>query len=294
MIEVSNVVSAGTRAAMSTSTPPAVETSDVTIVVATRNRPEQLARTVARHRAPVVVVDNASDEPVRVPGATVIRLAENRGAAARNSGAQRAGTPYVAFADDDSYWEPGALARAVQIFEAHPRAVLLAARVRVGPGAREDPVSQAMAAAPLGTPPGAAGPAVLGFLACAIVVRRDAFLAAGGFEPRFLIMGEEELLAMDLAARGGELSYVAELVVRHLPETAGRDPLGRRRLAARNRVLTALLRRPAGVAGRVAVREISRDVALFPDIVRHLGWALRNRRRLPADVEAAVRRLATT
>jgi N-acetylglucosaminyl-diphospho-decaprenol L-rhamnosyltransferase len=37
----------------------------------------------------------------------VVRLGENRGAAARNEGVRRAGTPYVAFADDDSYWTDG-------------------------------------------------------------------------------------------------------------------------------------------------------------------------------------------
>ena len=68
-----------------------------------------------------------------------------------------------------------------------------------------------------------AGPAVLGFLACAVVVRRDAFLAAGGFQPRLHVYGEEALLAMDLAAAGWLLSYAPELTVRHLPRPAGRD-----------------------------------------------------------------------
>jgi len=108
-----------------------IETDEVTVVVATRNRLERLAETVPHHRAPVVVVDNASDHIADVPGVDLVRLGTNRGAAARNVGVRRARTPYVAFADDDSYWTPGALARAAELMRAHPRAGLLAARVLV-------------------------------------------------------------------------------------------------------------------------------------------------------------------
>src|SRR3954447_10748489 len=97
--------------------PETVETDDVTIVVATRNRPEQLARTICRHRAPVIVVDNGSDRPIRLPGVDVVRLEAHIGAAARNIGAERARTRYIAFADDDSYWTPGSLARAAALLD---------------------------------------------------------------------------------------------------------------------------------------------------------------------------------
>ena len=267
------------------------ETDEVTVVVATRNRADRLAETMAHHRAPVIVVDNASDEPVRAPGADVVRLDVNRGAAARNVGVQRAQTPYVAFADDDSYWAPGSLARAARLFRAHPRAALLTGEVRVGPAGRLDPVSEAMAAAPLGVPPGGAGPSVLGFLACAAVVRRDAFLAAGGFQPRLFVYGEEALLAMDLTAAGWQLSYVPSLLVRHLPEQDGRDPRGRRRLETRNRVLTALLRRPPAVVAGTVADALRADPAALPGVLRQTPWALRHRRRLPDPVEQALRRL---
>ena len=269
-----------------------VETDEVTVVVATRNRADRLRETFPHHRARTILVDNGSDEPPPVfPDVDLVRLGENRGAAARNVGVERATTPYVAFADDDSYWTPGSLARAAALLREHPRAALLSARVLVGPTQREDPVSAAMAASPLGTPPGAAGPSILGFLACAIVVRRDAFLAAGGFQPRLFVYGEEALLAMDLAAAGHELSYVDALTVRHLPLPAGRDNGARARIEARNRVLTALLRRPVPVVARTlagAVRENPRGAA---DAVRQLRWVLRHRRPLPPEVEADLRRL---
>lgn len=57
--------------------------------------------------------------------------------------------------------------------------------------------------------------------------------------------GEEALLAMDLAAAGWNLAYVPELVAHHLPAPDGRDPRARRRVKARNQVLTAASRCPA-------------------------------------------------
>jgi hypothetical protein len=48
-----------------------IETDEVTIVVATRKRPGRLTETAAHHRAPLIVVDNASDESVQLAGADV-------------------------------------------------------------------------------------------------------------------------------------------------------------------------------------------------------------------------------
>jgi GT2 family glycosyltransferase len=275
------------------------ETREVTVVVATRNRRERLMDTLPRHRARVFLVDNGSDDggPDAIerafPHVTVVRLGENRGAAARNVGVELAPTPYVAFADDDSYWAAGSLRRAADLLRAHDRVGLLSARVLVGPEARVDPVSKAMAAAPLGTPPDGPGPTVLGFLACAVAVRRDAFLAAGGFNPKLHVYGEEDLLAMDLAAAGWRLSYAPELTVRHLPLPAGRDNRARRRIETRNRVLTALLRRPPRVVARTAVSAWREDPAAVADAAWLLPWALHHRHPLPPQVERALRALSS-
>ncbi|MGW5673441.1 glycosyltransferase family 2 protein, partial [Micromonospora sp. NPDC003776] len=188
----------------------------------------------------------------------------------------------------------GALARAAELLRRHPRTGLLTGEVRVGPQERRDPVSAAQARAPLGTAPGAPGPTVLGFLACAVVLRRAAYQQVGGFAERLGTYGEEALLAMDLAAAGWQLAYVPELVAHHLPAPDGRDPLARQRVEARNRVLTAALRRPASVVRR-AVAQAWRDPAGRAgvyDAARELGWVLRQRRRLPAAVEAALSTVA--
>ncbi|MEU8661996.1 glycosyltransferase family 2 protein, partial [Actinoplanes philippinensis] len=77
----------------------ATETDRVTVVVATRDRRERLLETIPEHRAPVILVDNASTDgsPETIsdtfPAVDVVRLGENRGAAARNDGVRRARTP---------------------------------------------------------------------------------------------------------------------------------------------------------------------------------------------------------
>ncbi|MEH0846321.1 glycosyltransferase [Micromonospora sp. CPCC 205711] len=257
---------------------------DVTVVVATRNRREQLLDVLSRHPGPVIVVDNGSEDgtaeavATAFPEVRVVALAANRGAgAARNIGVALARTPFVAFADDDSHWAPGALDRAAEILREHPRTGLLTARVLVGREGRPDPICAEMAGAPLGAPPGAPGPSVLGFLACAVVLRRAAFTAVGCFAERLGTYGEEALLAMDLAAAGWQLAYVPELVVHHLPLPAGRDARARRRMEARNAVLTAALRRPPRVVRDVVARtwrDRERRAGLL-EAARELPWVAR-------------------
>ncbi|MDL4812974.1 glycosyltransferase family 2 protein [Actinomadura opuntiae] len=271
--------------------------SDVTIVVATRDRADELRRSLARHTAPVIVADNASADGTaqvaEAAGARVLRLPRNLGAAARNAGAREAVTRYVAFADDDSWWAPGSLERAVRILDAHPRTALLAARVLVGERERPEPVSEEMARSPLGRPDGLPGPAILGFLACSVVVRRDAFLDAGGFSDVLHFGGEEELLALDLAAAGWGLAYAPELVVHHHPSAAGRDPAARRRREVRNRLLTAWLRRPLPALARAAAASLGSPDgrAGLADAARALPALARARRPVPPAVEAARARL---
>ena len=50
------------------------------------------------------------------------------------------------------------------------------------------------------------GPRILGFVACGAVVRRAAFREAGGFDAVVHFAGEEERVAIDLAAAGWGLA----------------------------------------------------------------------------------------
>jgi GT2 family glycosyltransferase len=278
----------------------------VSVVVATRNRRDELLGTLRRLSepgVPVIVVDNGSTDgtaqAVRdtFPDVQVLALPDNLGARGRNVGAQAARTPYVAFSDDDSWWAPGALQRAADVLDAHPRLAVLAARPLVGAQEREDPMAAALAASPLGRPPGAPGPSVLGFLACAAVVRRDAFLAVDGFNELIFHIGEEMVLAIDLAARGWELAYVDDVVAHHHPSSTRSDPAARRRQELRNGLLMALLRRPWSVSLprtlRLAMASFRDPVArsALVSVLRLLPAVLRARTPPPMGVENQLRLL---
>lgn len=282
----------------------ATDGAGVTVVIVTRDRRDGVLHVLGRladRACEVVVVDNASSDgtaaAVRAahPDVRVLVLARNVGAFGRTLGARLARTPYVAFADDDSWWAPGSLERAADLLDAHPRTALLAARVLVGPEEREDPLTGALAGSPLPRPAAAPGPAILGFLACAAVVRREPFLACGGFDGVVRFVGEEERVALDLAAGGWDLFYVDALVVHHHPRRP--DAAARRARVARvvrGRVLTALMRRPwrqVLVEVRAAVRTGGpglRGLALaLPDAPA----ALVRRRTVPPGLERQLRRL---
>jgi hypothetical protein len=148
----------------------------------------------------------------------------------------------VAFADDDSWWEPGALRHAAGLFADEPRLGLLHARLLVGPDGREDPLCRLLAAGP--REPGAAGPTVTGHLACAVVVRREAYLEAGGYHRLMGVGGEERLLALDLAAAGWHQWYVDEVVAWHRPSPIRESGAERDARVRRNDLLTTWLRLP--------------------------------------------------
>jgi GT2 family glycosyltransferase len=284
-----------------TSPPSAGPTSDVTVVVASQNRRDNLLATLPRHEAPVVLVDNASTDgtaqAVREahPEVGLLALDRNHGAHGRTLGVERAGTPFVAFADDDSWWAPGHLARAVEIMRAHPRLAVLNARILVGPEERLDPVCAEMAGSPLGTAPDLPGPSLLGFIACGAIVRTEAFGAAGGFDPVVRFPGEEERLALDLAAAGWGLAYVDEVTVHHHPSPLRHAP-GRRQAAIwRSRVLTAVMRHSAGdVVGALGAAARSGRPGLegLARAVPDLPAAVRRRRPIPPAVRADLRVLA--
>jgi len=267
----------------------------VTVVVASMDRREELLASLPRHEAPVVLVDNASTDGTveavreRLPHVEVVPLPANRGAAARTLGAARATTPYVAFADDDSWWAPGSLARAVELLDASPRAALLNARILVGTSERLDPVCDLLATSPLGTEPDLPGPSLLGFIACAAVVRRDAFLSVGGFDDVVVFPGEEERVALDLVTDGWGVAYADELVIHHHPSPV-RDGAERRRARiTRAALLTAVMRRPWPVVvarARAAWSAGGPERAGLRAALADVPAALRARRPVPAAVEA--------
>lgn len=281
--------------------------SGIGVVIATRDRADRLAHTLRRltalPEAPrIAVVDNASTDHTRTtvsalfPHVRLVTLPGNYGPAARNAGVRVLGNEniaYIAFSDDDSWWEPGALATAARLLDDHPRLGLLAARTRVGRLDTEDPLNAELSASPLGSAPDLPGTEVLGFLGCAAVVRRTAYLQVGGYHPLLFIGGEETLLAYDLAARGWGVSYCPQVVARHDPAPSPRP--GRGAVLLRNELLTAWLRRPLPLALR-RTRALAARARYQPDARRALAGALlrmpavlRARTPLPPRTEVAAR-----
>jgi len=279
----------------------------VAVVMITHNRVQEVMRSLDNlGRMPenprIVLVDNGSRDGTasvvaeRFPKVEVIHLKENLGASARTIGVRHVDAPYVAFCDDDTWWEAGSLHAAADLFDGRSRLAVLTARVLVGPENQEDPVCTLLAESPLAREPEMPGPALLGFLAGASVIRRSAFLKAGGFEPRFFIGGEEELLAADLAADGWWLCYASGLVVHHYPSRQ-RDASGRRDTMTRNALWFAWMRRPMPVAIRKTWQTVwhepwsGKTWRVLAETVRGLPWALRQRRVLPPRVEQGLRLL---
>ena len=245
----------------------------------------------------MVVVDNGSTDGTaaavreRFPGMELIASPNNLGAVGRNLGVARLDTPYVAFCDDDTWWEPGSLATAADVLDAHPRLAVLTARIVVEPSGTEDPIVPELRDSPVRGADWLPGPALGSFLAGASVLRRDAFLEVGGFSERLWLGGEEELMAGDLAAAGWELCYLPALTVHHQASRA-RDPHRRRRDGIRNTLWTTWLRRPVRPALRRTLellRTVPRDRVSARGLVAAVGgipWVVRERRVLPPHAEA--------
>ncbi|MFC9909725.1 glycosyltransferase family 2 protein [Streptomyces sp. NPDC059862] len=273
-----------------------------TVVVITRDRRAELLRTLRilrelPERPRVVVTDNGSRDGTaeavaqHFPEVLLLRPGRNLGAVGRNLAVRQVRTPYVAFCDDDTWWEPGSLRRAADLLDAHPALAAVTARIVVEPSGEEDPVVAELRDSPLAGPDWLPGPALGSFLAAATVLRADAFRAVGGFHPGLWIGGEEELLATDLLRLGYWLSYVPELTIHHAASPV-RDSTGRRILGLRNTLWFTWLRRPWPSALRrtwYLLRTVPRDRAsarAFARAAAGLPWVLRQRDPVPADLEA--------
>jgi GT2 family glycosyltransferase len=245
-------------------------------------------------------VDNGSGDDIRevlarFPDVDAVLLPRNIGAAARNVGLRRASTPYVAFCDDDGWYDREGLRAAVTLLDTHPRLGLVNARILVGEQQRLDVISAEMAASPVPERAGIAGAVLLSFMAGAAIVRRAAYLEAGGYDQRFFIGGEEETLAVKMVRLGWQLRYVPGVVLHHRPSRANAGSL--RHVGLRNTVVNAWLHRPA----RSALRWTAFSLADAPKnldylrgvglILRAVPWIARERSQMPKALDADLRLL---
>jgi GT2 family glycosyltransferase len=146
------------------------------VVIITRNRRKELPHCLERmtsvpERPQILVVDNGSTDgtsaavAAHFPAVTLLRSPHNLGAIGRNHAVWRLHTTYVAFCDDDTWWEPGALRDAADVLDAHDSLASVTGRIVVEPGGHDDPIVQELSGSPVSAPGWLPGPALLGILA---------------------------------------------------------------------------------------------------------------------------------
>ena len=201
--------------------PSVVPAPRVSVVIPTRNR--RVGELACSLPMPdeVIVVDDGSDPPLEVAiGSEQLRVLRHdspRGpAAARNTGWRAATGEVVVFLDSDCAPRQGWLGPLLAHF-LDPRVVAAAPRIRATAGdnvlERYDATRSPL---DLGDEPArvAAGTRVSYVPTAALVVRRDALEAAGGFDEDMLY-GEDVDLVWRLAAGGGRVRYEPSSVVDH-------------------------------------------------------------------------------
>lgn len=125
-------------------------------------------------------------------------------AAKRNIGLRNAGTPVVAFTDDDCLAEPDWLAKGLRHLEGHPDEIGVQGRIHV-PSAQVDHPNYGETARlvrPL-------------YQTSNIFYRTQELLAAGGFDERFAFQREDVEMGFRLTALGHRIGYCEEAVVVH-------------------------------------------------------------------------------
>jgi GT2 family glycosyltransferase/O-antigen/teichoic acid export membrane protein len=183
----------------------------------------------------LIVVDNASGDGTAAaleetfPRVRVLPQAENLGfARAANLGARAAGGERLFFVNSDSLARPGSLQRMAEFLDAHPEVAAAVPRLVYRDGTIQPNVSR------MPTPRSIAVEYLLGRIgdpyglieltepvpveACsgaALLIRAEAFWAAGGFHEEYFMYVEDVELCRRLAEQGGSLYYVPDAVMVH-------------------------------------------------------------------------------
>jgi GT2 family glycosyltransferase len=174
----------------------------------------------------IVVDDGSADETAaivarRFPQVTLISQGNAGSPVARNRGVEAASGEYIAFLDDDDEWLPGKTRTQMGAFAENPEAALTIASAHIE-------------GLPEAAPPadGALQPLrfreifpVVGFhYGCSgWVIRRDAFVAAGGFRPHLRRSQDTELL-WRLALAGQSIWRVMAPLYTYYPGLRRRSP----------------------------------------------------------------------
>ncbi len=185
--------------------------SRATLVIPTRDRLRRLEKSLRRigdtpgPDVEVVVLDNFSEVPLEpklqkeFPDVRVIRLSENLGAAARNTGVEKARSETIIMLDDDSVPLAGTVEALIEALQ-NPALGVAACLVTLPDERFEEGGSPFV---PIG---------------CGMAMRRGDFLRLGGFPPVYGTYVEEYDLAFRMLASGLDVRFDSAWRVFHEPQ----------------------------------------------------------------------------
>ncbi len=233
-------------------------------VLPTRNRPDQLQRTLAAlgnldaaahdrfGGGEVIVIDNASETRPALPRTLLngfplrtVLLDQNLGAAARNHGVEIARGNWIVMLDDDSH--PLDSRHVDVLLDAPHDVAAIGAEIILPDGSRER---------------GGLPEVIIG---CGAAIRREAFLSVGGYDPSFEYYVEEYDLCAKLQLAALRVLHDLRFRVLHEKVTAGRDF---------NVIVRKLVRNNAWVMQRYAPEEM-RQREIAHTIERYAGIAMK-------------------
>jgi GT2 family glycosyltransferase len=245
----------------------------LTIGITTSNRPESLARAIssltllAGLTPEVLVFDDGSVPPVNVapPGLDIRVLRDDTSPGyivGRNRMMREALSSYVLLLDDDTRLvSADAVHRALAVMRDDPAVGAVAFAQAEADGT---PWPAQMQPASVGTPS-----VVASYIGFAHLLRRDVFVALGGYREAFVFYGEEKEFCVRLLDAGYKTVFVPDALISHVPDPAGRDRRRYLRSVSRNDCLASLLSDPL----LRALYVIPARVALYLRMRRHWGIA---------------------
>lgn len=199
----------------------------ITAIVVSHDSAEVLPACLAAlagEGVPTIVVDNASGDDSRVVaaqrGARVIANARNEGyGRGNNIGIAAAATPYVLVVNPDLELRPGAAAALLEAAGRYPDAGMLAPRIVEPSGRLFLQPRSLLSPSHLNrsrTMAAPEGDACLPFLSGAcLLIRRELFLALGGFDPAIFLFYEDDDLCRRMRDAGQALVHVHEAEAGH-------------------------------------------------------------------------------
>ena len=201
---------------------------DITAVVVAFNSAEILPACLAAVSAAgvsTVLVDNAStDSTVAVAekaGARVLRNVRNEGfGRAMNRGVEAASTKYCLLLNPDVDFAPDAVCILRDALEAHPDAMLAGPQLIEHDG-RDGTLSTSPINPPVEKPATQTARFVSLLSGAALLLRRDAFVAMGGFDPNIFLFWDDNDLCRRAIDSGHDILRVDAAHMRHARGKSG-------------------------------------------------------------------------